>query len=168
MTEPAPPTDIYLAPLDTPPVDSVTDESGHLLRIPDGYRWVGVLWQPDPDRDDTRAWVSAYPRVWATVQVRRPATFTDVTEESDPFDAGGAHRYFRLLAVTRTEILDQLVWDVRWLPRARADHVQGGLLTITGERDLGVGAVSRQFLAGPGMTDTGVRAALGLEPGRSA
>lgn len=161
MTDQPPPTDVYLAPLDTPPLESVTDESGHLLRLPDGYRWAGTLWQ---ERDPLRGWTSAYPLVWAKMRVRRVATFADVTGERDPFDARQAHRYFRLFAVTRLDTMDQLVWDVRWMPRAHIDHIEeDGPLTVVGERDLGVGVVSRQWLAGPGMSDPAVRAALGVD-----
>lgn len=156
-----PATDVYLAPLHTPHVESIVDDSGHLLRIPDHYRWAGVLWQPDPDQEP--AVQRSYRSVWITMHLRRPDVFRAVVPDVDTRDVGTTHHYFRALTVTRLEEPDQLVWNGCWLPRAELFYATGpDLVTIAGSRDPALDTECRQLLAGPGMTDPTVRALLGL------
>src|SRR4051794_36928941 len=81
-------TDIYLAPRNTPPVEveALTDASGHLLRLPDGYRWAGTL---RDDSDGMAHWErSSGGEEWLSIYSARP--LGEVTSD----------RHFQLLAVT--------------------------------------------------------------------
>lgn len=162
-----PPTDVYLAPLNTPPVEAALDPTGHLLRITDGYRWAGTLWQPRhddqlPNEDPTQGVRGN--TVWLVIQPRRLATFTDVTGEPDPFHPGRPHRYFQVITATRLTVLEQLVWRVSWLPRVSIADVTTGLVTLVGEWNPQVGVSARMFYGGPAMTDPAARAALNIGP----
>jgi hypothetical protein len=80
-------TDIYLAPIDIPPVEveALTDASGHLLRLPDGYRWAGTL---RDDSDGMAHWERSSHGEWLSIH---PAhSFGEVASD----------RHFQLLAVT--------------------------------------------------------------------
>jgi hypothetical protein len=143
-------TDIYLAPRNTPPVEveALTDASGHLLRLPDGYRWAGTL---RDDSDGMAHWErSSRGEEWLSIYSARP--LDEVTSD----------QYFQLLAVTHEFPLHQLVWVVRWLPRVYAVADGGGVTDLTGQHDTALGFTMRIFYVGPGMCSASVRAKLGL------
>lgn len=147
-----PPVDVYVAPIDTPPVDTVTDPSGHLLVLPDSYRWAGVLWRPEPG--EGTAVVRTGFNVWLTVDPLLPDSFGYATGDLDWQNTPTAHWRFRVLTVTRVEDT-HLVWQVQWLPRAAfaPAAARPGLLGIRGDRDPTVGnrgTLAREFWAGPG------------------
>lgn len=149
------PTDIYLAPIDIPPVEvkALTDASGHLLRLPDGYRWAGTLRE---DSDGMAHWErSSRGEEWLSIYSARP--LDEVTSD----------QYFQLLAVTHEFPLHQLVWVVRWLPRVYAVADGGGVADLTGQHDTALGFTLRTFYVGPGMRSASVRAWLGLPEERS-
>jgi hypothetical protein len=136
------PTDVYIAPLDNPPVESVTDPSGHMLTLPVGFQWAGVALPGG-------VWLAPQ----FTLQVRRPETLADLAGLADLGDVvsqrGSGH--VQVLAVTRAEVRGYLAWYVEWMPRC---HIlwasnQDNQVGIGAFKDPDSGFLCRALFAGP-------------------
>lgn len=133
------PTDVYIAPLDNPPVESVTDPTGHMLTLPAGFQWAGVALPGG-------VWLAPQ----FTLQVRRPETLADFVALSAEV-SHGAMRYFQVLAVTRAEIRGYLAWCVEWMPRCHSlwASKQDNQVGIGAFKDPELDLLCRTLFAGP-------------------